>query len=291
MTRSTSGATRPIGRSGATRPHQAGRRPGRRRRTAGLLPGPCTLGGTLVYGGAPVVQSCNFDNNTNGPPYSYSPVGCETNPLYQWTWAVGGCVGTIGVECLGCTRNTTVTAKNATCNVTGVACGCVGIGCTYVAGVGNAACPNQPNTTPTGCTVGALIRPPCNPLASTTCNALYGGTTTTTTAPTGGSTLLDDSNGAGATCRHNQFTGAYVSTRFTYPSGAVHDDASTIAPAARFRLPCRSRRITTRRRRSSSATRRRRRRPIPTTSGAASARASARPRTTRRRTSSSGTAR
>ena len=32
---------------------------------------------------------------------TYPPVGCETNPLYQWTWAVGGCVGTIGVECLG----------------------------------------------------------------------------------------------------------------------------------------------------------------------------------------------
>ena len=84
----------------------------------------CSGGGSLVYGN--VAQTCNSTGNVTGPPYTYSPVGCETNPAYQWTWATGGCVGTIGVECLACNRSGVVTSRNGTCSITGVACGTTG---------------------------------------------------------------------------------------------------------------------------------------------------------------------
>ncbi len=181
----------------------------------------CTLGGTPVVP-ATVTQTCNFTGNINGAPYSYTGTpaiaNCNTNPAYQWTWTTGGCVGTIGVECFRCDRSTTVTARNAVCSVTGVSCGTTGAPAPAITVNGNAACPDQPGTTPTSCTVGVLVPPaPCNPLANANCNMTYGGT-----GGTGGSTLLDDANGAGVTCRHNNSTGAYISTRFTYPeAGAV----------------------------------------------------------------------
>ena len=45
----------------------------------------------------------------------------------------------------------------------------------------------------------------------------YGGT-----GGTGGATLLADANGAGVTCRHNNSTGAYVTSRFTLPESPAN---------------------------------------------------------------------
>ena len=177
--------------------------------------GPQTCAGTITVT-PPVPQTCVFTGNatTTGAPYTYSPVGCETNPLYQWTWAVGGCVGTIGVECLGCSRTGTsiVTGRNGACRLSstltggsGAGCSCAGVGCTLP------ACPNfdPPDLCSTGWVPGA---PVCTPRSSANCNMTYGGT-----GGTGGSTLLDDANGAGVTCRHNNNTGAYVTSRFSLP--------------------------------------------------------------------------
>ena len=179
------------------------------------VPGPQTCAGTITVT-PPVAQTCVFTSNatTTGAPYTYNPVGCETNPLYQWTWAVGGCVGTIGVECLGCSRTgtTIVTGRNGACRLastltggSGAGCSCAGAGCTLP------ACPNYDpaDTCSTGWVAGAPI---CTPRSSANCNMTYGGT-----GGTGGSTLLDDANGAGTTCRHNNNVGAYVTSRFALP--------------------------------------------------------------------------
>ncbi len=57
----------------------------------------------------------------------------------------------------------------------------------------------------------------CTTNGSAACNTTYG----TTTGATGGYTLLNDANGPGITCRHNNSTGAYVSNRFTYPESTA----------------------------------------------------------------------
>ena len=260
----------------------------------------CTLGGTPTYG-ADLVQSCNFVNNTVGAPYTYTvpapypppAVGtCETDPLYQWSWAVGGCVGTIGVECMRCDRNGTITAKNAKCSITQASCGCAGVGCTYTAGLGNAACPDQPNPVVTSCSVGVPTVLACNPVNNATCNSLYGGTTTNQTAPRRAhrrcSTIPTNARRdlpPQPEHRHVRLHAVHVPIRHCSRRW------STTPPAASFPPRYRCRRTTTRRRRSSSATRSTCRGPIPTTCGAVSARGSARPRTTRRRTATSSTAR
>ena len=143
------------------------------------VPGPQTCAGTITVT-PPVAQTCVFTSNatTTGAPYTYNPVGCETNPLYQWTWAVGGCVGTIGVECLGCSRTgtTIVTGRNGACRLastltggSGAGCSCAGAGCTLP------ACPNYDpaDTCSTGWVAGAPI---CTPRSSANCNMTYGGT-------------------------------------------------------------------------------------------------------------------
>ena len=173
----------------------------------------CTLGGTPVVPPT-VVQTCNAGSTVQGAPWTYTPAGCETQPLtYQFTWSGGGCVGTIGIECLACNRSGIIVTRNASCSITGVACGTTGSPAPPITVNGNPACPDQPGTVPTSCTVGTLVPPaPCNPLANANCNMTYGGT-----GGTGGSTLLDDANGAGDTCRHNNNAGAYTSNRHTYP--------------------------------------------------------------------------
>ena len=174
----------------------------------------------------PVAQTCFYQSNatTTGAPYTYSPVGCETNPAYQWTWATGGCVGTIGVECLACSRTstTTVTGKNGRCRLasssapgsggSNAACNCAGAGCTLP------ACPtyDPPDTSCTTTCTGSTT----TANGSAACNSQYGGTGGTAISP---NRLVDDANGAGITCRHNNNTGSYVSTRFTYPESAVAD--------------------------------------------------------------------
>lgn len=172
----------------------------------------CTMGGTPVIPSS-VAQTCNAGSTVQGPPWTYTPTGCEADPVtYQFSWG-GGCVGTVGVECLACSRSGIIVTRNATCSITGVACGTTGTPAPAITVNGNPACPNQPGTVPTSCTVGTLVPPaPCNPLANANCNMTYGGT-----GGTGGTTLLNDANGAGVTCRRNNMTGTYVSNRFTYP--------------------------------------------------------------------------
>lgn len=172
----------------------------------------CTLGGT-PNPAPPQVQTCNAGSTVQGAPWTYSPVGCETQPLiYQFAWG-GGCVGTVGIECLSCTRTGIIVTRNASCSITGVACGTTGSPAPAITVNGNPACPDQPGTVPTTCTVGVIVPPaPCNPIANANCNMTYGGT-----GGTGGSTLLDDANTNGITCRHNNNTGTYTSNRFTYP--------------------------------------------------------------------------
>jgi len=187
-------------------------------------------GGVLTYS---TVQTCNGSNNT-GAPFTYTGTpavaNCNTNPLYQWTWTTGGCVGTIGVECSRCDRNVTIISRPATCSITGVSCGTTGgtsptMPAPAITVSGNPACPNVTGSIPTGCSAGGTLIPPapCNPLASATCNALYGGLGNGfNVAAIGSPSLLDDANGAGVTCRRNSRpTGAYTSTRFTYPEAAA----------------------------------------------------------------------
>ena len=94
---------------------------------------------------------------------------------------------------------------------------------------GNALCPDQPNTVPTDCTVGALTQTACNPVPNVACNSTYGGTTTNLTPPTGGTTLLDDANATIAdTCRRNN-NAAYASNRFTYPETSWPNGTTSLA--------------------------------------------------------------
>jgi type IV pilus assembly protein PilY1 len=188
-----------------------------------ITPTGCTTVCTTIT--PPVAQTCFYqsDQTTTGAPYTYTPAGCDTNPAYQWTWATGGCVGTIGVECLACNRTgTTVTSgKNGRCRLatstapgsggSNATCNCAGAGCTLP------ACPmyDPPDT---GCTT-TCTGSSTTPNGSAQCNTTYG----TTTGATGGSTLLMDANGAGITCRRNNFTGAYVSTQVTFPETFVAD--------------------------------------------------------------------
>ncbi len=173
----------------------------------------------------PVAQTCFYqsDATTAGAPYTYTPAGCNTNPAYQWTWTTGGCVGTIGVECLQCDRTGTnnVSGKNGKCHLatsTGFGsggsnsnCNCSGVGCSLP------ACANY-NPPDTGCTT-TCTGTTTTLNGSANCNTTYG----TTTNATGGSTLLMDANGAGITCRRNNSTGLYTSTRIQYPESPAND--------------------------------------------------------------------
>ena len=175
----------------------------------------CSGGGTLLYANVP--QTCNGTGNTTSGPYTYSPAGCQTNPAYQWTWTTGGCVGTIGVECLACNRTGTITARNAQCSITGVSCGTTGNPAPPIVVNGNPACPNVPSPTPTGCTTGVLTQNCTYPAAgSARCDDNVWDPVTKTYKST---TLLEDAElqngGTGAVCRHNNFSG-YGSGRYTY---------------------------------------------------------------------------
>ena len=175
----------------------------------------CTGGGTVQYG--IVAQTCNAGGTTTGPPWTYSPTGCETNPAYQWTWATGGCVGTIGVECLACNRSGIITARAGTCSITGANCGTTGSPAPPIVVNGNPACPNAPSTTPTGCSTGTLVSTCTYPAAgSASCTSnVWDPVSQTYTSRT----LLQDAEllngGTGAVCRHNNFAG-YGSGRYTY---------------------------------------------------------------------------
>ncbi len=196
---------------------------------AGCGPYTCTLGGTPVIPTS-VVQTCNAGSTVQGPPWVYSPPNCDTgDPLvyqFQWTGAPASCVGStaLGGECIACTRSGPIVTRNASCSITAVACGTTGSPAPLITVNGNPACPDQPGTVPTSCTVGTLVPPtPCNPIANANCNMTYGGT-----GGTGGSTtLLDDANGLGVTCRHNNNTGSYTSNRFTYPESWPNGSGTT----------------------------------------------------------------
>ena len=205
------------GRSGATRPA----RPGGPRQLRRPVRVTVAHDGRHGHGGAPVPQTCVFTSNANttGAPYTYNPVGCETNPLYQWTWAVGGCVGTIGVECLACNRTGTSTspARNATCSVTSTLDRWQRRRLHVRRGRGQCRVsrPAQHDADRLhGRRAGASRRATRSPAPRATRSTAA---RRRTHGARGLPVLLDDSNGAGVTCRHNQHSGAYVSTRFTYP--------------------------------------------------------------------------
>lgn len=186
--------------------------------------------GTIVPTPA-VPQTCNFTGNqtTTSGPYTYSPAGCQSDPVtYQFTWggAPASCVGTIGVECLACGRTgtTTVTGRNGRCSATNAACNCSGAGC---------ALPSCPAYDPPDTCSGGTWSQTCTANGSANCNSKQGGN-----GSAGSPSLLDDANGAGSVCRHNNMIGAYVSGRTTYPTGAftkrVNDSScgSTIGSVA-----------------------------------------------------------
>ncbi|MFO1317207.1 MAG: PilC/PilY family type IV pilus protein [Burkholderiales bacterium] len=182
-----------------------------------------------------VPQTCFWqsDATTTGAPYTYSPVGCSTQPLiYQMTWDGSGCVGTIGIECQGCSRTgtTLTTGKNGRCRLASSSAPGSGgsnttCNCSETAHTGAATCtlPACGDYDPPDTCSGSWNQI-CTPYTGTpTCNQTYGG------APgaTGGTTLLSDANGAGDTCRHNNNAGAYTSNRFTYPETWPNGSATT----------------------------------------------------------------
>ncbi len=161
-------------------------------------------------------QTCYFSSWQTGADTTVGvPAGCLSWPAGIGQ-PVGGCVGTIGIECLACNYGTKNTGKNGVCHLTATgtggssaACNCAGATCTLP------ACANYqpPDTCSTGWVPGA---PTCSPYASAACNSLYAGSGSGGSPPTGTPSLLDDANGAGITCRHNNNSGSYTSNRFTY---------------------------------------------------------------------------
>ena len=192
------------------------------------------LGTGTCNAGTPVTtsipQTCNFTGNTTTcTSTTYSPAGCNS-------WApgigqpVGGCIGTVGVECLACNSNcgsTAITGRNGQCSISGAACNCAGAGCTLP------ACPNVNQVT--GCSVPGAVYS-CKDTAA--CSRKLWDTVAQAPSVT---TMLQDSNvtngGTGAVCRHNNYPGpGYTSGRFTYSAApytsAVNDSSCGAMPAS-----------------------------------------------------------
>ena len=181
----------------------------------------CTLGGTVIWP-ATQPQSCFFSSYKLGACVNtYTPVGCNTNPLYD----LGGCTG---AECLVCINNGCTqpkTGQNGTCNLTSTgapsgsntaSCNCNGpLGvCTLTCTTGAPNCvpagscaPYQPP--PTGCTVGVLKQnQTCSQVASPACTAVLWDTAANVPSGTPPSvlpalTMFNDSQATGNVCRHN----------------------------------------------------------------------------------------
>ncbi len=172
--------------------------------------------------GTPIVtstpQTCNFiGNQTTCTSTVYTPAGCNL-----WTpgigQPVGGCIGTVGVECQACNSScgsSIITGRNGRCSISNAACNCTGAGCTLP------ACPNV--NVITGCTIGS---------PSTTCPATTASCSTRLSGANPlNTTLLQDSNlvngGTGSVCRHNNMAyataPAVAASPFNYVSSPTPD--------------------------------------------------------------------
>jgi type IV pilus assembly protein PilY1 len=176
----------------------------------------CSAGVTVT-----TPQTCNVTGTTSacctgvGSPAgcpgasTYTPAGCNTSLLY--------CSPGLGSapECIGgCACNQRVNGNAAKCSITGAGCNCTGVGCVPV-NPNNPSCPDQV----TGCTLGGTLTTTCK-ASTVACNSFtwdpVAGAPTTTT-------LLQDANGAGEVCRHNNQTYVIggVAGPFKYSAGAA----------------------------------------------------------------------
>lgn len=192
--------------------------------------GTCTT--TCNIATTTATQTCNAGSNINtcctgvGAPVagctgasSYTPASCypPAKPLYCSPNGTGS-----SPECLGCTCNLQVTGRNGSCSITGANCSCSGNGCTIIVN-GNPACPDQLNYCPPGNRTTTCT----GPAGSAACDAqLYNPVTKLYDL---GTTLLQDSNGLGRVCRHNNQTYATggAAGLFKYPGNYPGEGAGT----------------------------------------------------------------
>jgi type IV pilus assembly protein PilY1 len=192
----------------------------------------CT--GTPTYGPA-TQQKCNqkaMTCNTTVASRNYTPNAapniCKTDPPAKYCapnigGSDGNSPGTGGLpECLACTCNADFQPAGGTCSSSGAACvapyGVLG---------GNTACPDVPGAI-TGCATGTPIYSYA-PAGSASCTTgMWDPVAKATTA----TTLLQDSNGNGVVCRHNNQTYAVAGTplpsngpsgMFVYPRTNISD--------------------------------------------------------------------
>ena len=159
-------------------------------------------------------QTCVYQSDRMGcvptNPNDYNPPGCNTNAAYG---SPGPCTG---AECLPCScTNSSVVGKNATCKATdplkpnsGSNCGCnnspPGVPCSL------GSCSPLAGTGAGTCSDGSAVVPvqTCSPVSASCTTQLVD---PITKVPTG-VTILQDSNGAGEVCRHNNQA---------YPDGTI----------------------------------------------------------------------
>lgn len=162
-------------------------------------------------GGTPngnsVAQTCVANGNTCNPTpalRNYNPAACKTNPTDMYCVAGTGGSGsnTPGTgtlpECLPCTcLNDTPPASPGRCSIN------TGVSCTNVGGA-DPACPNV-TTAITSCTGGNPVYANAGPSCT---SQLFDPYTNANLIPA--TTLLQDANGPGVVCRHNNRTYAIM---------------------------------------------------------------------------------
>jgi type IV pilus assembly protein PilY1 len=159
-------------------------------------------GGTANYTGPPRTQTCIANGNTCNPDpllRNFTPPECKTDPsaMYCAPGTGGSGSNTPGTgalpECLACTcNNDTAPATPGRCSIN------TGVSCSAPFGAGNPACPDLPPITITSCTGGTPIYG--NDSGACT-KLLFDPYTNAPLIPA--TTMLDDANGAGIVCRHN----------------------------------------------------------------------------------------
>jgi len=203
------------------------------------------LVGTPVYAGAPQPQKCVRGGNVCNPTVAlrnYTPANCKTDPANLFCapnvgGSDGNSPGTGAIpECTACTCNADTLNPNGNCRIAATGTGGSGASCTAPFTTGNVACPDYP-TAITGCGVGGV---PIYQAATALCTGTNYGSNQSgllwdpvANAPSGvapstmpATTLLDDSNGAGVVCRHNNIAyavGGVISNPFTYPRTQIND--------------------------------------------------------------------
>ncbi|MFO1325000.1 MAG: PilC/PilY family type IV pilus protein [Burkholderiales bacterium] len=185
--------------------------------------------GTPNYSGGMVQQRCVRGGNICNPTVAsrnYTPANCKTDPANLFCAPnVGGSDGnSLGTgalpECIACTCNADTLNPNGSCQAA-VAAVSTNAACNSAFGVwgGNLAqCPDVPNTI-ANCNGGI----PNYAVDSLACGKfLFNPYTNTPTA----TTLLQDADGAGVMCRHNNIAyavGGVASGMWTYPRTRLLD--------------------------------------------------------------------